>query len=136
MVDVYNNELTKPMKSIQKVLNNSAHEGCSTYEEVVNKMLDLMIASKLDAMSVHAEMIIRQLVRRKTNILRRPDFNRIIMSQDYQLLTINTALKENPAVCTSLSTPYLKDQLVTITDTFRKEAKSVFDDLYRPNLVD
>ena len=136
VVDVYNNELTKPMKSIQKVLNNSAHEGCSTYEEVVNKMLDLMIASKLDAMSVHAEMIIRQLVRRKTNILRRPDFNRIIMSQDYQLLTINTALKENPAVCTSLSTPYLKDQLVTITDTFRKEAKSVFDDLYRPNLVD
>ena len=30
-VDVDNNELTKPMKKIQKILNNSNHEGCSTY---------------------------------------------------------------------------------------------------------
>ena len=136
VIDVYNNELTKPMKSIQKVLNNKAHEGCNTYEEVVDKMLELMIASKLDAMSVHAEMIIRQLVRRKSNILKRPDFSRIIMTQDYQLLTIGTALKENPSICTSLSTPYLKDQLVSMTNTFRKDEQSVFDPLFRLTLTD
>lgn len=136
MVDVLNNELTKPMKSIQKVLNNKSHEGCNTYEEVVNKMLDLMIASKLDAMSVHSEMIIRELVRSNTNVLKRPDFSRIIMSQDYQLLTIGTALKENPAICTSLSTPYLKDQLISLTDTFNKDAQSVFDPLFRLTLTD
>lgn len=135
VVDVYNNELTRPMKSIQKVLNSKNHEGCNTYEDMVNKMIELLIASKIDATSVHSEMIIRELVRKKNNIIKRPDFHRVIMSQDYQLLSVNTALKENPAICTSLSTPYLKDQLVSLTETFSKTDTSVFDDLFRHDLM-
>lgn len=134
LVDVENNELTKPMKQIQKVLNNKDHEGCNTYEEMTNKMLDLMIASKLDAAGVHAEMIIRELVRRKGNNLRRPDFSKIVMSQDVDLMTINSALKKNPSITTSLSTPYLKDQLVNLTETFDKSAASIFDPLFKPGL--
>lgn len=135
LVDVTNNELTKPMKEIQKVLNSKAHEGCNSYEEMVNKMLDLMIASKLDAMNIHAEMIIRELVRRKSNVLRRPDFSKMVMSRDVELMTINSALKKNPSITTSLSTPYLKDQLVNLTETFVKTATSVFDPLFKPCLA-
>lgn len=135
LVDVYNNELTRPMKSIQKLLDNKQHEGCDNYEDIVNKMLELLIASKLSASSIHAEMIIRQLVRKSSNILKRPDFSRIITRKDYQLLTIGTALKQNPSVCTSIATPYLKDQLVSLTTTFEKTKTSLIDDLYRPTLV-
>lgn len=132
LVDVENNELTKPMKEIQKVLNSKDHAGCMTYEEMTNKMLDLMIASKLDATGIHSEMIIRTLVRRKNNTLRRPDFSRLIMSTDVELMTINSALKRNPSITTSMSTPYLKDQLVNLVDTFNKTASSVFDSLFKP----
>lgn len=135
LVDVENNELTKPMKTIQRVLNNKDHEGCSTYEELVNKMLDLLIASKLDATSVHAEMIIRQLVMSSQNVLKRPNFERIIMSQDYQLLTIMTALKKNPSITTSLATPYLKAQLIDLTETFEKGKPGLFDPLFSSTLT-
>ena len=135
LVDVENNELTRPMKAIQRIINNKDHEGCNTYQEVTNKMLDLIIASKLDAMNIHAEMIIRELIRRKSNILKRPDFSKIIMSKDYELMTINSALRRNPSITTSLSTPYLKHQLVNLTETFVKEAQSVFDPFFKPTLV-
>lgn len=135
LVDVENNELTKPMKSIQRVLNNKDHEGCDTYEDLVNKMLELLIASKLNATSVHAEMIIRQLVASSKNILKRPNFENIIMMQDYQLLTITTALKKNPSITTSMSTPYLKAQLVELQETFEKDRPGVFDPLFRKTLT-
>lgn len=135
LVDVYNNEVTKPMKAIQNALNKKQHEGCNSYEELVNKMIDLIIESRLDAMSVHSEMIIRQLIRKKTNILKRPDFSDIIMRKDYQLLTIISALKYNPSITTSLSTSYLKSQLVDIIETFAKSAASVFDPLYEQHLT-
>ena len=134
LVDVQNNELTKPMKRIQRVLNNKDHDGCFTYEDLVNHMIDLLIASELDATSVHSEMIIRQLIKRVDNVLKRPNFERIIMTQDYQLLTVSTALKKNPSITTSLSTPYLKNQLVELGVTFEKSAPGVFDPLFKLTL--
>lgn len=134
LVDVENNELTKPMKRIQRVLNNKDHDGCYTYEELVNHMIDLLIASELDAASIHSEMIIRQLVKRVDNVLKRPNFERVIMTQDYQLLTVSTALKKNPSITTSLSTPYLKNQLVELSETFEKSDPGIFDPLFRLTL--
>ena len=135
LVDVYNNEVTKPMKSIQNALNKKQHEGCDSYEELVNKMIDLIIESRLDAMSIHSEMIIRQLVRKTSNILKRPDFSDLVMRKDYQLLTVISALKYNPSITTSMSTSYLKSQLVNITETFAKSAASVFDPLFEQHLT-
>lgn len=135
LVDVYNNEVTKPMKAIQNALNKKQHEGCDSYEELVNKMIDLIIESRLDAMSIHAEMIIRQLVRKTTNILKRPDFSDLVMRKDYQLLTILSALKYNPSITTSMSTSYLKSQLIDVTETFAKSAVSVLDPLFEQHMT-
>ena len=119
------------MKSIQRLLNSNNHENCSSIPDITNKMIDLMIASKLSASAVHGEMIIRNLIRDVKNPLRRPDFNKIIMTQDYNIFTINTALKRNPAITTSISTPYLKYQLVNLPDTFEKTGQSVFDEFHK-----
>ena len=136
MVDVENNELTKPMKAIEKLINNKNHEGCSTYEEMCQKMLDLIIQSGLESTSVHGEMIIRNLIREKGgNGLNRPDFSRLIMSQDYEILTVKTALKRNPSITTSLSTPYLKYQLINMNETFDKTDLSDLDPLFRKTLT-
>lgn len=132
VVDVYNNEVTKPMKQIEHLLNTKSHEDCDTIEDMVNKMIQLLIDAGIDAMSVHGEMIIRELIRSSTNILKRPNFNRVIMRQDYQILTINMALKQSPAINTGLSTQYLKAQLVSMNTTFMKNAESIFDPYFNP----
>lgn len=135
-VDVENNELTKPIKQIEKLIDNKQHLGCTSIDELVQKMCDLLIESKISAMSVHGEMIIYKLIRRADNLLKRPNFSRIVMQQDYEMLTIKTALKKDPSINTSLSTPYLRYQLITDQSTFDKTATSDFDPNFRLTLSD
>lgn len=134
MVDVQNNELTVPLKSITKLLDNKDHEDCYTYEAMVQKMLELLIRSNMQATLVHGEMIIRQLLRKKSNVLKRPNFSRIVTRNDYDILTVKTALRKNPSITTSISTNYLKKQLVEQQITFDKVSTSVFDPLFRRDL--
>lgn len=134
-VDVENNELTRPLKQIEKLVDTKQHMGCDTIDEMAQKMTDLLIESKISAVSVHGEMVMVKLVRRSDDILRRPNFSRIVMRPDYELLTIKTSLKKDPSITTSLSTPYLKYQLVTDQSTFDKTALSDFDPMYKLVLV-
>ena len=136
IIDVKNNELTRPLKRIEKLLNNSDHQGCHTYDEMVQMMLGLLIESKISAMSVHSEMIIRQMIRDSENILKRPNFSRLICEDEYQILSIRKVLTHNPSITTSLATPYLKRQLVQIQETLEKTEMSALDELYKHNLVE
>lgn len=134
MVDVKNNELTTPMKKIQALIHNQNHAGATTYEEMAQMMLDLTIESKIDACSVHGEMIIRQLIRRNINQQKRPDFSCIVMPGDYTMLSVLVALKQNPSFSVSMSASYLKYQLVQLTSTFDKYESSDFDWWYKRHL--
>jgi hypothetical protein len=134
MVDVKNNELTAPMKKIQALIHNQNHAGATTYEEMAQMMLDLTIESKIDATSVHGEMIIRQLIRKSVNQQKRPDFSRVIMPEDYTMLSVLVALKQNPSFSVSMSASYLKYQLVQLTSTFDKYESSDLDWWYKRTL--
>lgn len=134
MVDVKNNELTAPMKKIQALIHNQNHAGATSYEEMSQMMLDLTIESKIDAVSVHGEMIIRQLIRKPMNQQKRPEFSRIVMPQDYVMLSVLVALKQNPSFSVSMSASYLKYQLVQLTATYDKYEPSDFDYWYKRNL--
>lgn len=131
MVDVKNNELTAPMKKIQALIHNQNHAGATTYEEMAQMMLDLTIESKIDATAVHGELIIRQLIRKPLTQQKRPDFSRVIMPQDYVMLSVLVALKQNPSFSVSMSASYLKYQLVQLTSTFDKYEPSDFDLWYK-----
>lgn len=135
-VDVANTELTKPVKAIDRLINNQKHEGCDSIDELVQKMLDLLVEANLDASSVQGEMIIYKLIRRADNVLLRPDFSQLVRRKDYQILTIKTSLKKDPSVDTALSTPYLKYQLVQDVVTFSKHETSDYDLSFRPYLDD
>jgi hypothetical protein len=135
MVDVKNNELTVPMKKIQSLIFNANHAGARTLEDMVQMMLDLTIESKFSAASIHGETIIRQLIRSSRNILVRPTFSRIIMSEDYRILSVMVALKQNKSFSTSMSSSYLKFQLVQSNTTFDKQDTSDFDWWYKRKLV-
>lgn len=134
MIDVQNNELSKPLRQLQALIDNKRHEGCFTYEDMIQRMLDLIIESQNRSMSVQGEIIIRQLLRRSDNVLKRPDFTRMVMPQDYQIMTINTALKKHPSITTSMATPYLKYQLISQMETFEKMSPSDLDSAFRETL--
>lgn len=136
MVDVENNELSKPLKQIQGLMDNKTHEGCSTYEEMAQKMLDLIIEAKNPGTSVQGEIIVRQLIRDAEKIMYRPDFSRLILPKDYKIMTINTALRKHPSITTSMSTPYLRYQLVSQMETFEKMDTSDMDSAFRETLED
>lgn len=135
MIDVKNNELTKPLKEIQALLNNKAHEGCDSYEDMAQKMIDLLIESNISAMALHGEVILRELIRSRRNVLSRPRFDRVVVRDDYTILTISSALTKNPSVTTSIATPYLKKQLTALPMTFEKRGRSVLDPLFRKTLA-
>lgn len=134
LIELQNNGVTKPMKEIEKLLSNKYHENCDTYEAMVNKMISLLISSGIDVQSVHGEMIIRQLIRRSDNKLKRPDFSKIVMRQDYDIMTVNSALKYSPSLATSLNTAFLKYQLVTMSETDEKTDPSDFDQIFMRTL--
>lgn len=135
MVDVKNNELTVPMKKMQALINNANHAGATTYEEMAQMMLDLTIESHFDATSVHGEMILRQLVRKPINQHLRPNFERVVTPDDYVVLSVLTALKQNPSFSVSLSSSYLKYQLIQMTSTFDKRDTSDLDWWYKRKIA-
>ena len=88
----------------------------------------------LNFMGFSLALLVRQKLK-TSNILKRPDFSDLVMRKDYQLLTVISALKYNPSITTSMSTSYLKSQLVNIIETFAKSAASVFDPLFEQHLT-
>lgn len=130
VMEVTNNELTKPLYSIMDLLNRSDHEGCTTIDEMTQKMLDLVIESNFSVVSVHAEILIRSLIRSSKDILLFPDFTKYVEGNEYRILTVDSALQNHPSVLVSLSFQDLGRQL-TKPVTFRKTAPSFIDPFFR-----
>lgn len=130
VLEIENNELTKPLYNIMKLLNKMDHIGCTTIDEVAQRMLDLLIESQISASSVHGEVIINPLIRRVDDVLKRPKFNKYIGDEDYQILTVAGALEKNPSVLISFSFQELGRQL-TNPLTFKKKESSFIDPFYK-----
>ncbi len=129
-IEINNNELTKPLYSIMSLLNKKGHEGCTTISEMCDKLLDLMITSEIDLKSIHAEVIIRPLIRSIDNDLEFPDFSKHGAKSRYQFLTMLNALIHNNSVSVSLSTQNLQRQ-ISSSKTYKKNGTSYLDALYK-----
>jgi hypothetical protein len=130
LVEIQNKELTKPLYDIMDLLNKDSHNGCKTIDDMAQTMLDLLIISKIDVMSVHGELIIKPLIRRFDDILRYPDWNTYGKRSTYQILTVIKSLTNHPSVTLSLSFQDLSRQLINPL-TFRKSAPSFIDPFYK-----
>lgn len=135
-IEVLNNELTKPMKQIQNLINTKEHEGCSDYESLANKMLDLIIEAKISSMSIHAEMVLYPLIKKINNIMKRPDFKKVVLKKDYTLVTVLQSLLKNKSINTGLSISYLSNQLVLSTNLEERCGTSKLDPMMRLTLDD
>lgn len=128
---VMNNELTRPLNEIRDLLRLSDHNGLKNdVDKIAQKLFDLLIESHIPSDSVHGEIIIRPLVRRADNILKRPRFRQYEALQEVQVLTIPAALEHNPSVQVSLSFQYLKRQLASPI-TYEKHETSFIDPFFK-----
>jgi len=133
VVEISNNELTKPLYNIMYLLNNKKRReeaGVFTIDEMIQRMLDLLIESKIDADSVHGELLIRPLIRNSNNVLKIPDFKRYNASREYEVLTVEGALQRHPSVLISLSFQDIGRQL-TNPLTFKKRETSFIDPFFQ-----
>lgn len=133
IIIIENNELTRPLKNIMRLLDRKDHYGCTTIDDLLNKMSDLLIecGHKLDL--VHAEVIMRAIIKDKKAILTQPHFDDIGRKEDYQILTISSALLNNPSLTVSLSFQDLGKQVINPNTNIKCEMSS-YDDLYRETL--
>lgn len=131
-INIQNNEMTKPLKDTDNLLKGSYFgTHLITIEQMEQKFIELMIESDIKINSIHAAIMLRNLVREKDNFLKRPDFRKIFV--DYVVLGYPAALENNPAITTSLAYDYLKKQLGSYT-TFIKSDRGPLDLLFKKTL--
>lgn len=133
VLEVDNNELTRPLKNIMSVLdtkNRRAAMGVETIDQIAQKLLDLVIESKINVQSVHCEIIIHPMIRSKKDVLERPNFRKYNAIDDYQILTVEGALEKHPSVLIGLSFQFLDRQFKSPL-TFKKTALSYVDPFFK-----
>ena len=134
-VEVKNKELTQPIRNMNKLLNTVDHAGCHTVDEVVQAFAGNMIDAGIEYPMVHAEMIIRGLLRKKSNEIEEPDWTANGDINDYKILRLNDALFKNPSVSISLTYGYLRKTLKSV-EFYQKDAPSTLDPFFAERLSD
>lgn len=136
LLQVENAELTRPLYQIMGLLDTKEKRvelGITNIHELAQVFLDLLIESKINVMSVHAEVMLAPLIRSMDDILERPNFTKYAAMNDTQMLTISSALEKHPSVLIGLSSQFLGRQL-TSPLTFRKHGDSFLDAFYRDHI--
>ena len=129
VIIVENNELTKPLKNMQQLLDTNDHFNCSTVDELVNKAADLTIEADTNVMLVHVCMTLKNLIRCTDNIYEYPNFASF-KEQDYTILRITDALINSPSLTTGLSSQNLRSQFSNPA-TYTKHGKASTDVYFR-----
>lgn len=136
VIEIKNNELTKPLYDIMDLLDKKEKptEDGPKYKTDIQTMLtrmnELMIQSKINLQSIHAEMILYSLIRTKNNILERPDFS-TYGAYEYDIVTVKDALENHASPIIGISFQYLKRQLTKRPLTYTKASESVLDPLFK-----
>ena len=128
-IEVKNKELTEPLKIFTKILNTHEHMGAKTISDVCQIFAEKLIQMGIKYELVHAEMIIRSLIRKKSNIFEFPDFSMGGNLNDYQILKLDEAQLYNPSALVSMPYGYLKRQLLS-PELYEKHATGPLDALY------
>ena len=134
-INIVNNELTTPLKNIIKLLDRKEHYGCTTIDDMINRICELTIESKMSVHTVHCSMLIKGLIRKKDNILLQPDFSDPDDIDNYQILRVTDALIYNPSLTISLSYDNINNQIVNPV-TYKKYFKSDYDKFFKESIDD
>ena len=123
-IKITNNEVSKMLNDIIKVLNKSSITESLSKSEAVQRMVDLTINAGIDIDSVQIEVLLANQCVKEDDILSKVDWS--VPNAKYKMITLNKALTNNQSVIISL---LYKDLNKTLYNplTFKKNAPSFFD---------
>lgn len=135
-IEVKSKAITQSLQLMTAILDSKDHLGythdvdslCQAYARV---LIDAGIMYNL----VHAEMIIRSLMRKKDNELEYPDFGPNGDHENYTILRLTNSLSRNPSPLVRLSTGWLKKSLLGST-LYKADHPSHLDAFFVPILSD
>ena len=128
-LSIINDDLNNKLKKIFNVMNIKAVTESFTLDEALEQFISALQDCNLDKIkSVHVEVILMNQIRSKSNILETPDWD-IPGNEDYQILTLNRALSNNPSITVSLQFNNIAKTLYTPL-SFKKNKASQIDLYY------
>lgn len=127
-VALKNNEITKPLKEMKSLIEKGKEiEGIETISELIDKLTQLMRSGGIKVPSIHIEILARNLIRDKNDILKTPDYTK--ENPEYVITSIHNSIIHSNSVINSLTFERLKQQLSDPT-TYRKDGVSPLDKLF------
>jgi len=131
-INIENTELSHILKHILKLIESNIYlkdEKFQNFNYLYNYMIMLLNESNIKIHSSHVEMILRSLIRKKTNLTKRIKFNKKEIPE-YRIIRVSKAIINSKSVSTSLVFERIKHQLIDLS-TYKKKKYSIIDELIR-----
>ena len=135
VIEVKNQELTDALKIFKSVTNSKDHGGATNISELAQIFAEKLAQLKINYELVHAEMMLRPLLRKRTKPLEFPDFSPAGDPEDVQIMKLDDAMFHNPSVLVGMSYGYLRRGLLS-PELYTKTAPGPFDALHVSRLSD
>jgi len=127
---IENNELSKALNQIIALIDKKEHLGQTTITGMLNTFISLLSDSGMGVNMTHIDLIIRELIRDKENVLKRPENigEKDFSDDEYQILKVTDAILKSPSLSVSFSFEQIKRQVLDPL-TYAKEGTSYYDSL-------
>ena len=123
-----NNEITKPLKELKSLIEKGKEiDDVNTISELIDKLNNLMKAGGIHVPSIHIEILARNIVRDKNDILKIPDYSKD--NPEYVITSIHNSIMHSNSLINSITFERLKQQL-SDPSTYRKDGTSPLDNLF------
>lgn len=129
-VVIHNNELSKTMELLMNILNKKAETTTMDRNQILQKFLNTVIEGELYVSSIHCEVLLANQIRAIDNIICRPEWQ--YENEPCQVITLNTALINNPSVIISMMYQRLSKVFYSPL-TFKKNGASSLDLFFMEN---
>ena len=127
-LNLKNKEITGPLKDLQNLIEKGKElEGVSTVSELINKLNYLMKAGGIHVQSIHIEVLSRNLIRSKDDILQIPDWS--VINPEYSITSIHNSIMHSISFINSITFERLRQQLYD-PSTYRKTGTCPLDTLF------
>lgn len=126
-IKVENNDIGKGLDILNDLINKKAVTTSFTKDEIIQRLQDATLKSKIGCMSVHIETLMANQIRSVDDILKMPNW--LNPEEPYQLIPLNDALTDNPSIIISnLYQKLAKNFYYPLS--FKKTAPSIFDPMF------
>ena len=123
-----NDELTRPLKEVKSLIEKGKEvENVKNISDLINKLNTLMKQGGVFTQSVHIEILARNIIRDKNDIIKLPDYTK--ENPEYVITSIHNSILNSDSITTSLTFERIQSQLSSPV-TYRKTGTSPLDPLF------